>query len=153
MRPIAKALVIIGATVWMPACHEPTGPDPTNFLPHWALELGHIMVGRPPFSPTAPDSAAAGAAFVVSLWTSNSEGPCFLYRGNTQIAMPDSSTVEIRPYDKVLVNPPGGACDLVGRSVQYLTAVRFGQPGIATVRLIGRSGDSTVTITRTVVIH
>jgi hypothetical protein len=151
LHPIVRALVIVAAVLWVSACHEPTRSTPLMFVPQWSLELGQIEVGDPHEPIAVPDSAATGADFVVSLWTSNGGAACYIREGNTQVTMPDSATAEIRPYDEVIVNTD--QCDEVGRLVQHLAAVRFGQPGIATVRLIGQSGDSTLTITRTVVIH
>ena len=63
----------------------------------------------------------------------------------------DSRTAEIPAYDDYEVNPQ--ACTTILQFFHHTATLQFGQAGNGTVRLIGAYNDSTVTITRTVVVH
>ena|ERR1019366_699117 len=136
----SKRFAIVAMCSLVAACASIVGPID-------ALGLGFI-VNDSAQPVTVPDSVTASTDFLVSLETSG--GGCNRVR-NTQVTMVDSRTAEIRPYDYFPVNTPQCPANLL--FIHHTATLRFGQPGTATVRLIGQYNDSTITITRTVVVH
>jgi hypothetical protein len=121
------------------ACAELFGPVWATRLGSIDQTMGHLMV---------PDTVAAGNAFVVSFQTDG--GGCNRM-GDTQVTMVDSRTAEIRGYDDYQVNP--STCTTILYLFKHTATLQFAQAGISTVRLIGAYNDSTITITRSVVVQ
>jgi hypothetical protein len=117
------------------------------FGPTYALRLGYLET-YPSLSVTVPDTVAVSTDFDVSFHTSG--GGCTEV-GTTKVAMVDGRTAEIRPYDYFEVNPQ--ACTTILQFFPHYARLQFGQAGTATLRVIGASGDSTITVTRTVVVR
>jgi hypothetical protein len=117
------------------------------FGPTYRSQLGYIDQTFP--SPISiPDSVAAKTDFTVSFRTSG--GGC-MKQGDTEVMMIDSRTAEIRPYDDRVVNPT--SCTANIEFYSHTATLQFAQSGNATVRLISAYNDSTITITRTVVVR
>jgi len=138
-----KLIRLMAVGVWglgLAACSELFGPN-------YALRLGVL---EPPAAPlvTVPDTVAASADFDVSVRTSG--GGCNDI-GTTEVTMVDNRTAEVRPWDYAQVNAK--VCNLIYKIFNHHATLRFAKTGIATVRVIGQSGDSTVTIARTVVVR
>lgn len=131
----ATSLCVLG--ILLTACAELFGPT-------WGTRIGSIISG----TIVAPDSAAVGADFTVSLKTSG--GGCNK-AGYTTSTLVDSLTAEIRPYDYYQINP--SACTLILATFLHATTVQFPKAGIATLHVIGAYNDSTITTTRTVVVR
>jgi hypothetical protein len=134
MRKTAVCVVVLG----LAACAGLFGPV-------WASRLGSIDQTLGPVA--VPDTVAVNTSFLVSFTTSG--GGCHRM-GNTQVTMVDSRTAEIRGYDDYQVNP--SVCNAIQYHFHHTATVRFAQAGISTVRLIGAYNDSTITITRAVVV-
>jgi hypothetical protein len=117
------------------------------FSPNYALRLGVL---EPPAAPlvTVPDTVAASTDFDVSVRTSG--GGCNDI-GTTDVTMVDDRTAEVRPWDYAQVNAK--ICTAIYKIFNHHATLRFAKTGIATVRVIGQSGDSTVTIARIVVVR
>jgi hypothetical protein len=129
-----------GLVILISACGEIFGPT-------YRSQLGYIdQTFSQPIS--IPDSVAAKTDFTVSFRTSG--GGC-MKQGDTKVAMIDSRTAEIRPYDDRVVNPT--SCTANIEFYSHTATLRFAQSGNATVRLISAYNDSTITITRTVVVR
>jgi hypothetical protein len=135
-RTIAVCSVVLGLS----ACSALFGPN-------YALRLGVL---EPPAAPlvTVPDTVAASTDFDVSVRTSG--GGCNDI-GTTEVAMVDERTAEVRPWDYAQVNAK--VCTAIYKIFNHHATLRFANTGIATVRVIGQSGDSTITIARTVVVR
>ena len=135
MRKTAVCIVALG----LAACAELFGPVWATRLGSIDQTLGHV---------TVPDTVATNTNFLVSFTTSG--GGCDRM-GNTQVTMVDSRTAEIRGYDDYQVNP--SACVSILYLFHHTSTVQFAHAGISTVRLIGAYNDSTITVTRTVVVQ
>jgi hypothetical protein len=114
------------------------------FGPTWAYQPGSIAIG----SIVVPDTVTVRTDFMV---TFNTQGGGCTKAGYTKALFLDNLTVEIRPYDSYQVHP--SACTTILAIYPHAMALQFGQTGIATLRLIGAYNDSTITITRTVVVR
>jgi len=136
IRLIAGCLLVLGLS----ACS-------TLFGPNHALRLGVL---EPPAAPlvTVPDTVAVSTDFDVSVRTSG--GGCNDI-GTTEVTMVDDRTAEVRPWDYVQLNAK--VCNAIYKLFNHHATLRFAKTGTATVRVIGQSGDSTATITRTVVVR
>jgi hypothetical protein len=136
IRLIAGCLPVLG----LAACSALFGPN-------HALRLGVL---EPPAAPlvTVPDTVAVSTDFDVSVRTSG--GGCNDI-GTTEVTMVDDRTAEVRPWDYVQLNAK--VCSAIYKIFNHHATLRFAKTGIATVRVIGQSGDSTAAITRTVVVR
>ena len=142
MKPIRLiAACVLG--FGMSACTGLTPLEPTTY----SLRLGTLWT-YPPLPVTSPDTVAINADFDVSFETTG--GGCTKV-GTTTVTMADSRTAELRGYDNFIVSSAVCTADL--RSLTHHATLRFGQTGAATLHVIGASGDSTITITKTVVVR
>jgi len=142
MKP-SRAISICILVSGLAACTGLTPLEPTTY----ALRLGTLWT-YPPLPVTSPDTVAVNTDFDVSFETTG--GGC-TNAGTTTVTMADSRTAEIRGYDYFVVGPAVCTADL--RSLSHQANLRFGQAGTATLHVIGASGDSTVTVTRIVVVR
>ncbi len=143
-RPMPVLLIALLTSV-LPGCDWPN--DESDRRSDYRSRLGSVM------SVSAPDRAAVGTAFDITIITSASNG-CWS-KGRDDVARPDPLLVQIAPYDRELISD---VCPAIAPTFEHLVRVSAAEAGKLTVevrtRLRSSTGkDSVGTIERTVTIY
>jgi hypothetical protein len=136
----------LAALLALAACSNPFDTD-------WERRIGDIMVSADPRAPSSlqvPDTVQAGASFTARVITYGSSS---CTRADGADVRVQGSVAEITPYDLHATGNAVCTADLApfSREVQ----LRFGAPGTATVRVLGRpvQGAPPQVVERTVVVR
>jgi hypothetical protein len=136
---IHRILTLAGAAALLAGCSvlDPVGGEQPG-----------IIDPSSPGTVTLPATAQRGEPFTVTVITHG--GGC-LSQGPTRVSI-RGTTAEVRPYD---VHSGGNVCPADVQLYEHTAALRFDQPGTATVRVHGRGmpDGEMVVITRTVTIQ
>jgi len=120
-------------------------PSESERRPDYRDRLG--LVG----SVSAPDSAASGTAFDVTILTNGSNG-CW-QKGHDDVTRPDPLLVQITPYDREYIGD--GACTLHMPLFQHVVPITTTEPGRLVIevrtRLHTASGKDSVGTIETIV--
>jgi hypothetical protein len=136
---IRRFLTLSAAAAVLAGCSV-LGPD--------GREQPGIIDPSSPGAVTVPATAQRGEPFTVTVITHG--GGC-LQQGPTRVRV-RGSTAEVRPYD---VHNGGRICPADVQLYEHTAALRFDEPGTATVRVHGRGmpDGGMAVITRTVTIQ
>jgi hypothetical protein len=154
-------LIVTGALLcFQSGCGRPSTAPPASDSPALSLEQELAPPGQSALRVATvaffddheqvdvPPVAVAGQPFTVSLTTYG--GGCIVE--DTTVVDVRGLRADVVPYQRVLTPPPNGACTMELRITRRQQQVVFDQPGVATVRVIGRgeSNASLVSVLRTV---
>lgn len=129
-RPMPVLLIALLTSV-LPACDWPN--DESDRRSEYRDRIGSVM------SVSAPDSAAAGTAFDVTVFTSASNG-CWS-KGRDDVARPDPLLVRITPYDRELIG--GDVCPAIAPVFEHMVRVHAAEAGKLTAQIQTRLRSST----------
>ncbi|SRR6266446_8029989 len=136
------ATVLIPGTV---ACNGGKVVEPV-FEPRPAI----LQFYSDPVRTDLPDTVTVASAFTVSV---RSYGGGCTSQGETEAEV-EGLLATIRPFDLVLTDP-NVVCIQILRVFEHVATIRFDQPGMATVRVVGRRepGDEPLSVDRTLVVR